>query len=152
SGARMALAAVESAARMAVRLFLDALLPPQCLACGTVVDDPGNLCAACFGRFTFIARPHCECCGVPLETPVIDDILCGACLTDRPAFARARAVFVYNADSKNVVLKFKHADRTDAAVHLARWMERAGSELVATCNVIAPVPLHRWRFLMRSYN
>jgi ComF family protein len=138
--------------RSAARLFLDSLLPPQCLACNAVVAAPGSLCAACFARVTFIAPPHCERCGTPFEGAVIDDLVCGACLREMPTFSRARAAFVYAEDSRALVLKLKHGDRTDAAVHLARWLQRAGAELLSACDVIVPVPLHRWRLLMRTYN
>ncbi len=138
--------------RSAARLLLDSLLPPQCLACNAVVAAPGSLCADCFGRVDFIAPPLCERCGTPFEGAVIDDLVCGACLKDPPAFSRARAAFVYAEDSRALVLKLKHGDRTDAAVHLARWLQRAGAELVASCDVMVPVPLHRWRLLMRTYN
>jgi predicted amidophosphoribosyltransferase len=87
-----------------------------------------------------------------LETPAIEDVVCGACLQDPPAFSGARAAFVYDDASRRLVLKLKHGDRTDAAVHLARWLQRAGGELAARCDVIVPVPLHRWRLLMRTYN
>ena len=140
------------AVRTAARLFLDALLPPQCLNCNIVVDSPGSLCADCFSRFTFITPPHCERCGLPFDGAIIDDLVCGACLRDQPAYARARAAFVYGSDSRSLVLKFKHGDRTDAAVHLARWLQRAGADMIRQCDVIVPVPLHRWRFLMRTYN
>jgi ComF family protein len=136
----------------ATRLALDALLPPQCLSCGAAVDSPGNLCADCFSRFTFIAPPQCERCGIPLETTVIEDVVCGACLADPHTFARARAAIVYDGESRALVLKLKHGDRTDAAAHLARWLQRAGADLIARCDVIVPVPLHRWRLLMRTYN
>lgn len=136
----------------AARMLLDSLLPPQCLSCSAVVDAPGNLCAACFQKFTFITAPHCERCGVPFDTPVIDDLVCGTCLKNAPSFSRARAAFVYGEDSRALILKLKHGDRTDAAVHLARWLERAGAALIASCDVIVPVPLHRWRLLMRTYN
>ena len=138
--------------RTAGRLFLDALLPPQCLNCNAVVDAPGSLCAACFSRFTFITPPCCDRCGIAFDTPVIDDLICGACLKEPPSFSRARAAFVYGTDSKSLILKFKHGDRTDAGVHLARWLQRAGADLIADANVIVPVPLHRWRLLMRTYN
>ena len=136
----------------AARMLLDSLLPPQCLNCNAVVDAPGNLCAPCFQRITFITPPCCDRCAVPFEGPVIDDLVCGACLKDTPAFTRTRAAFVYDVESRALVLKFKHGDRTDAAVHLARWLHRAGAELIASCDVIVPVPLHRWRLLMRTYN
>jgi ComF family protein len=136
----------------ASRVLLDTLLPPQCLGCNAVVDTPGALCASCFGRVTFITRPHCETCGVPLENPVVEDVICGACLRDRPSYDRARAAFVYDGDSKALVLRLKHGDRTDTAAHLAKWLARAGADLVHACGLIAPVPLHRWRLLMRAYN
>ena len=134
------------------RLMLNAVLPPQCLACNASVDSPGNLCAACFSTFTFITPPYCDCCGVPLETPVVDDVLCGACLKDPPDFAHARAVFLYADTSKHLILKLKHGDRTDAAVSLARWMQSAGGPLIDVCDLIVPVPLHRWRLVSRMYN
>ena len=136
----------------AMRFLLDSVLPPQCLSCSAVVDRAGSLCATCFGRFTFISPPMCTCCGIPLESPVIDDLVCGACLRDRPAFAQARAAFIYDRESRALVLKLKHGDRTDAAVHLARWLERVGAEMIARCDLIVPVPLHRWRLLARTYN
>ena len=143
---------IRHSARLAMRLILDSLLPPQCLCCNAVVDSPGSLCAACFARFTFITPPVCECCGIPFDGSIIDDLICGACLKDRPVFAHARAAFIYDGDSRALVLKLKHGDRTDAAVHLARWLQRTGSDLIAQCDVMVPVPLHRWRLFMRTYN
>jgi len=146
------LSAALTTLRAAGRLALDALLPPRCLACGETVDAPGALCPTCFGGFNFIAAPMCRVCGVPLETNVHDDLMCGGCIKERPDFNQARAVFVYDDASKPIILRFKHGDRTDAAVHLARWMQRAGGSLLDSCDVIVPVPLHQWRFLWRTYN
>jgi ComF family protein len=79
-------------------------------------------------------------------------VKCGACLARPPAFARARAVFVYDAESRSILLDFKHGDRTDFAPALARWMARAGSELLADADLIAPVPLHPRRLWSRRFN
>lgn len=137
----------------ASRMVLNALLPPRCLACTAVVDDAGALCGDCFGRMTFVAPPLCAACGAPFEEPAVTEgSLCGACIAAPPGYARARAVFLYDESSRGLVLKLKHGDRTDAAVHLARWMQRSGVELLSGCDVIVPVPLHRWRFLLRTYN
>lgn len=142
-----------SLVRRAGRGVLDILLPPQCLACDALVDQPGSLCAACFNQFSFITRPYCQCCGLPFETAVSeDDLMCGACMKDRPAFGRARAVFAYKDTARSLVLKLKHADRTDAAAHLAKWMQRAGGELLAETDCIVPVPLHWRRLWLRTYN
>jgi ComF family protein len=135
------------------RMVLDALVPPQCLGCGTIVEAPGALCADCFTGFRFLASPLCRVCGCSLPDADADrELLCAACLRQRPDFNQARAVFAYDNASRGLILKFKNGDRTDAAVHLARWMQRAGAELISACDVIVPVPLHRWRLLTRSYN
>jgi len=148
----IALSQAVTAVRAIGRGMVDTLLPPRCLACSVTVDAPGALCPTCFSGFTFIAAPVCRVCGLGLELAVGDDLLCGACVRDRPDFNRARAVFVYNDHSKSLLLRFKHGDRTDAAVHLAAWLRRAGSELIDACDVIVPVPLHRWRLVWRTYN
>lgn len=151
-GALRTLTAWAETSAAAGRLLLNAVLPPQCLACSTVVDTPGHLCGDCFGHFTFITPPHCGVCGLPLDQTVTEDLICGACVAERPVYERARAAFVYDEHSRPLVLKLKHGDRTDMAVHLAKWLQRAGSEVIAFADVIVPVPLHRWRLLMRAYN
>lgn len=143
--------------RLAGRHALDALLPPRCLACGQVVDEPGSLCAACWSRAAFIAPPYCACCGLPFELTgeseqSADGLTCAACAARPPRYDRARAAMRYDDATRNLILRFKHADATHATPGFARWMARAGAELLADCDLIAPVPLHRWRLLWRRYN
>lgn len=133
-------------------LLLDALLPPRCLACGTAVDRQGGLCAACWTRLTFIAPPHCACCGLPFDFAVPEETLCGACLAKPPPFDRARAVLVYDDGSRPLVLGFKHGDRIHAAGAYGTWLARAGAEILRDADLIVPVPLHRWRLFRRRYN
>ncbi|HYD68387.1 ComF family protein [Azospirillum sp.] len=131
---------------------LNALLPPRCLSCGAPVDRQGGLCPACWGALTFITAPHCACCGLPFAYQQGDGTLCGACVASVPAFARARSVLVYDDASRPLVLGFKHGDRTHAAVAYGAWLARAGAELLADADLLAPVPLHRWRLFRRRYN
>ncbi len=138
--------------RWAGRLVLDALLPPQCLACGGLVAEPGALCGPCWERVDFIAAPYCACCGLPFELDAGPDALCGGCTREPPEFARARAAFRYDDHGKQLILRFKHADRLDMAPTLARWLLRAGAGLVAEADLIAPVPLHWLRLFRRRYN
>ncbi len=51
-----------------------------------------------------------------------------------------------------MILRFKHADRTDIAATFGRLLATAGAELLADCDMIVPVPLHRWRLVQRGYN
>jgi ComF family protein len=110
------------------------------------------VCAACFGRITFITGPVCHVCGVPVEDFATDDTLCGACIRERPAFRSARAVFTYKDEGRDLVLQLKHADRTDLAMHLSRWMNRDGAQLIAAADIIVPVPMHWTRLWLRTYN
>ncbi len=138
--------------RRAAISLLDALLPPQCLACGALVAEPRTLCSACWSGVEFIVPPLCECCGVPFEIAAIPGALCGACLANAPRYRRARSVFRYGESSRRLVLAFKHGDRIESAPAFAAWMHRVGGELLSGDALVAPVPLHRWRLLLRRYN
>ncbi len=137
---------------------LDTLLPPQCPACGEVVEAAGTLCGPCWRRVDFLGDPQCSACGLPFEfDPGLlngsgDAILCGACIRARPPYARARSVMAYGDFSRRIVLAFKHGDRTDTAPALGRWLVRAGADLIADADLIAPVPLHWTRLFARRYN
>jgi ComF family protein len=146
--------------RRGVGMVLDAVLAPQCLSCGAITEGTaaggaGALCGDCWREVTFVSAPMCALCGYPFElgSSVQDGAsLCGACVRHAPVFARARAVFAYDAASRGLILGFKHADKTHGAPAYAQWMARAGAELLAEADLIVPVPLHRWRLFTRRYN
>ena len=140
------------ALRRSASWLLDAILPPRCLKCGEIVADSGSLCGACWSALKFLGPPCCACCGLPFEFDMGDGSLCAACTAKRPLYDRARAALTYDDASRELVLRFKHADRIDGAATFAGWMARAGAELIADADIIAPVPLHRWRLVRRRYN
>ena len=94
----------------------------------------------------------CALCGHPFEVDVGEGAVCGACLEEPFPFQRARAVFLYDETSRSLILRFKHADRLEGAPAFAKWMARAGADLLGQTPVLVPVPLHRWRLLRRRYN
>jgi len=98
----------------------------------------------------FIAEPLCDGCGAPFEYDLGGP--CAACLARPRAFSRARAACLYDDASRDLILKFKHADRTDLAKLFARWVGRAAADLLAETDAVAPVPLHPSRLLARRYN
>jgi len=131
---------------------LDALLPPRCLKCGEVVAAMGALCPACWQQLSFLEPPCCACCGQPFDFDLGPDALCGACTQAPPAFDRARSVLRYDAASRDLVLAFKHADRTSLAPTFAGWLHRVGRDLLGESDLIVPVPLHWSRLFTRRYN
>jgi ComF family protein len=134
------------------RAALDAVLPPQCLACDAIVAEPGALCHGCWEGASLISAPVCMACGVPFAFDHGPHVLCGACTRERPVFDRARAVFAYNDVARDLVTGLKHRDRTHLAPALGRWLVRAGRTLIEEADVIAPVPLHPNRLRRRRFN
>jgi ComF family protein len=68
------------------------------------------------------------------------------------AFDRARAACLYDETSRDPILKLKHGDRLDLAPMLAKWVSRAAWPLAEAADLVAPVPMHRWRLLRRKFN
>jgi ComF family protein len=134
------------------RTVLDAVLPPRCLKCGEVLTGANGLCPECWRKLAWLAAPCCACCGQPFPFAAGDGALCGACLTKRPAYDRARAVFRYDDESRDLVIGLKHADRTESVPALAGWMVRAGGTLLESAELIVPVPLHWSRLATRRFN
>jgi ComF family protein len=59
---------------------------------------------------------------------------------------------VYDEASRELILKFKHADRTDLAGLFASWIGRAAHDLLDEADAVAPVPAYPLRLLARRYN
>lgn len=112
----------------------------------------GGLPAEAWSRIAFLEAPVCDGCGSPWEFDPGPGVRCAACMARPQAFDRARAACLYDEHSRDLILKLKHADRTDLAPVLARWLLRSARDLLDEAEVIVPVPLHRWRLLSRRYN
>lgn len=128
------------------------LFPPTCLGCRVHVAEPGTLCAECWPKLRLIERPWCEVMGTPLAHDMGDGFLSGEAIASPPPFARARAAVHHDGVARQMVHGLKFRDRTDLAPWMARWMMRAGAELIADADLVVPVPLHYGRFLSRKFN
>ncbi len=126
--------------------------PPSCIACGNATGTPHAFCAACWSSIGFIERPFCERLGTPFAVDLGVPLLSPAAIADPPVFERARAVARYDEVARKLVHRLKYGDRLELARGLGALMARSGGELLATADVIVPVPLHRWRLWRRRYN
>ncbi|HUZ14225.1 MAG TPA: ComF family protein [Caulobacteraceae bacterium] len=152
-GESSALARASGAARSLVRGAVDIVLPPLALDPGARGPVQGQgLSAQAWRDLTFLEAPVCDGCGAPLDYDVGAAARCPACLARPRAFDRARAAVVYDEHSRDLVLKLKHADRTDLARLFATWLARAGRDLFEDADALVAVPLHRWRLIARRYN
>lgn len=128
------------------------LFPPACAGCRRQLAEPGALCGACWSGLRFIEKPWCEVMGTPFSHDFGPGFLSAEAIARPPPFARARAAVVYSGVARRMVQGLKFHDRSDLAPWMARWMLRAGAELVAEAEVVVPVPLHWRRFLWRQFN
>ena len=130
---------------------LDVVLPPRCLACGGAVPVQGELCQGCLVGLDFLGPPHCLTCGLPS----VEDLGLGACrgCGGLPrSLDRLRAAVSYNDGSRRLILNLKHGERLEGVGRMARWMARAGADILGDADLVCPVPLHRWRLVRRGFN
>ncbi len=132
---------------------LDTLYPPTCLACRAATDAHGALCPRCWSAIRFIERPFCERLGTPFERDLGEGLLSPQAMADPPAFARARAVARFeDGPARKLAHRLKYSDRAELARPIARWMARAGADVLADADLLAPVPLHPLRLWRRRFN
>jgi ComF family protein len=148
---RTALTAACDSFHHAARLALDIALPTLCVACREPVDGEG-VCAECWSKLSFIAKPYCPRLGIPFVYDPGPDLLSMEAIASPPAYTRARAAVRYDDVAKTLVHALKYQDRTDLAPTMGRWMARAGGELLAGADALVPVPLHWRRAWQRRYN
>lgn len=138
--------------------FFNLLLPPRCLKCGKILSEHNGLCAECFNKIRFISAPMCYCCGRPFTNSnnlkFAAKQLCGTCLQKKKhLFALQRSAFIYDDESKKLILDFKFRDRTANAETLANMLYAAGTDIwQQNPDVLIPVPIHRLRLIKRRYN
>ncbi len=147
--------ALPPVAHATAKHLLDLLFPPRPLN-----EDRRDLeavqsigmTAAAWAKIHFIEAPFCDGCGAPFDYDLGPSARCAACQARTPAFDHARAACLYDEHSRDLILKLKHADRTDLSGLFARWLSRAVADIAPDIDAVAPVPLHRWRLLSRRFN
>jgi len=140
-------------ARRLAKAAIDTLYPPTCLACRAATEAHGALCPRCWSAMRFIERPYCERLGTPFEQDLGEGLLSPQAMADPPVFARARAVARFeDGPARRLVHRLKYSDRADLARPIGRWMARAGADILADADCLAPVPLHPLRLWRRRFN
>ena len=130
----------------------DLLLPPVCISCRTRIGSHGLLCGACFAKIDFIAPPICARLGVPLPYDAGEPSLSAVAMASPPVYGRARAAARYSDTMRELIQSFKYRDRHEGLPLFARWLRKAGTELLAGADLIVPVPLYPARLWWRRFN
>ncbi len=134
------------------RAFAQTVLPPTCLACRKPAGAGGGLCPKCWQGAGFIERPYCERLGTPFAYDSGGPLISPSAFSDPPVFDRARAAMRFSDVARDLVHLLKYGDRLDLVKPFARWMARAGDELLRDAGALIPVPLHWTRLFQRRFN
>lgn len=129
------------------------ILPRRCFACSEFIQGEGGFCGSCWQKFNFITYPFCVKCGREFEIRTAEGYNeCLGCISSPPSFDRARSIFKFDENSKNIIHAFKYYDKTTLATHFAKMLcERYADEISGT-SMIIPVPMYRFKRLFRMYN
>jgi ComF family protein len=130
----------------------DLLLPPVCISCRARIGSHGLLCGACFASIDFIGPPLCARLGVPLPYEAGESLLSAAAIASPPVYDRARAAARYSDTMRELIQSFKYRDRQEGLALFARWLAKAGAELLEGADLILPVPLYPSRLWWRRFN
>lgn len=130
----------------------DFLFPPACPGCGRMLARHAAVCQNCWSSIAFIERPYCEVLGVPFSHDLGAGFLSAEAIANPPDFDRLRSVCAFDGAAKSLVHSLKYRDRTELAGMMAGWMVRSGSQVLADCDALIPVPLHTFRLMSRKFN
>jgi len=139
-------------ARRLVDSVLAVVFPSACPACWQLLAHPrrGPLCEPCWASLPRHHAVACRC-GLPIAPGLS---ACGHCRRGRQPFASGVSLGPYEGTLRVVLHELKYAGRRRAAVRLAEALleEPAVRALVATSDVLVPVPLHPRRLRERGFN
>jgi ComF family protein len=147
----MKMNAIETARRLA-GLALDLIMPPLCLSCAARIDRSGNLCAGCWSQLSFIEEPRCAMWGEPFAFDAGSGLLSARAMARPAPWEKLAAAVIFNDQAARLIHALKYHDRMETAALMARFMQRAGQNVLGEEGVLVPVPLHRFRLWRRRYN
>lgn len=141
-----------SVARRLVDPVLAIVFPSECPACGQLVAQlhRGPLCEPCWRSLPRHAVIPCRC-GLPLSPGLS---ACPRCRRGRQVFAAGSSLGPYEGALRVVIHELKFSGRRRAAGRLAELLLESPStrQLVSTCDLLVPVPLHPRRLRERGFN
>ncbi|MES2960790.1 MAG: ComF family protein [Pseudomonadota bacterium] len=127
------------------------IFPNHCLSCEKIISIDGLFCESCWLKLQFICEPKCTICAYPFEFQGLS-LICGKCLTKKPAFDRVITIFRYDDILKKIVGSLKYRDQTFLAKKFARILFDKSKNEIKDCELVVAVPLHVSRLRKRKFN
>ena len=141
------------------QVALNSLFPPRCAGCDAWEER--LFCDDCRLQLRALEAPLCSVCGTPFD-PLAFASLCAECRPSRnnkpPEFSALRSCFMFAGPSREAIHRYKYEGQSSLAGLMALelsdfWRSDCNGTLqIPPCDLMAPVPLHRWRAYRRGYN
>lgn len=135
-----------------LKRVLDVLYPPRCPVCGGILaDSRWMVCPECKGVFHPVTEHYCMKCGRPVKE---QEEYCKDCQGKVREFRRGRSVFLYNAQMKKSLMRYKYHGSREYGRYYAWQIYRYMGREIRNWNpdLIVPVPLHRRKRKLRGFN
>ncbi len=126
------------------------LLARACVLCDQAAEA-GRLCGHC-ERILPWNDTFCECCGQPLVAAQPPGVVCEVCQAQRPPFIKARAPLIYDFPVDDVIKAIKFRRQLWYVPAFAELLLPLLSKDFAEVDALLPVPLYRWRQMVRGFN
>jgi ComF family protein len=127
-------------------------LPYRCASCSELTDSSDGICPKCWSDLNFISKPFCNSCGIKFELSIYENAICGKCIVTKPEYELARSILKFDQYSKNLIHAFKYNDKTNHAKLFAKLIYTKYKEDFNDIDIIAPVPMNRFKRIYRYYN
>lgn len=134
--------------------FADFFFPRFCIFCLEKLSLQENVyCFKCFSNLPKIDDPICEICGAHVRNKIKKN-LCQSCPQPPIFFKSAHALYYYTPIINVLIKSIKYSGRRDSAELAGKLMASYVLENMKLnkCDLIIPVPLHKYRFFKRGYN
>jgi ComF family protein len=125
---------------------LKQLFSQDCQLCGARANE--CLCVNCARDLPYRQAGGCPCCGV--EGP--GNQICGACLSDPPAFDRTAAAFRYAFPLDRLLQSYKFNQNLALTAFFTEALRRLVANSAQRTDTIIAIPLARQRLAERGFN
>ena len=132
------------------------LLPATCILCGSLTRNTQNICHTCQQDLPILPHGCQQCADFLLSSATNDNLKCGNCLKNPPAYDKTYALFPYKPPINHLITKLKFNHQLSHARALGELMTNRIQSLwyvnKPLPDLIIPIPLHPLRLRERGFN
>lgn len=135
-----------------LKSIINWIFSDKCMCCSKEIEHNGMFCPECFKNIVFIDFPFCKRCGKMLPTSYDSEMLCDFCFNQERPFDIGRSLFVYNNQSRKIIMRIKKEADENIARKCAGMLIKRYENVINRADLIIPVPSHFLRILKRGFN